>query len=260
MGSSPAGTLRAIRRVVALGLAVAGRILDYWRIRLHGPLSMERRTLWLQASCRSILACLGIESRVIGDPPARGLVVANHLSYVDIVVLAAELPCFFVAKSEIAGWPVFGKAARAGGTIFLVRTSRASADEAAKEIERRLHLPIPVLLFPEGTSTDGTRVLRFHSRLIDPAVDAGAPITAAALRYSADGVEERELCWYGDVPFLRHLWKTLGREGLRAEVRFGAPRVYDDRRLAALENHAAVEAMRAEGALQAQNEAVKCGF
>ena len=63
----------------------------------------------------------------------------------------------------------------------------------------RLKLPIPVLLFPEGTSTDGTQVLRFHSRLIDPATKAGAPITAAAIRYVIEGgVEERELCWFGD--------------------------------------------------------------
>lgn len=259
MGSSQAGTLRALRRAVALGVAVAGRILDYWSIRRRGPLSLEQRALWLQASCRSLLACLEIESRIIGDPPARGLVVANHLSYLDIVVLAAAMPCFFVAKSEIAGWPVFGKAARAGGTIFLVRTSRASANNVAREIERRLQLPIPVLLFPEGTSTDGTRVLRFHSRLIDPAVDASAPITAAALRYSASGVEERELCWYDEVPFVRHVWKTLGREGLRAEVRFGPPRVYGDRSKAALESHSEVEAMRAEGAPQAQSDVVQSG-
>lgn len=242
-------TARAFRRAVALGLVLAGCIFDYWRLRWRGSLSMERRALWLQSSCRRVLTCVGIETRIHGYPPTRGLVVANHLSYLDVVVLAAAMPCFFVAKSDIGSWPFFGAAARAGGTIFLVRTSRASANAVAKEIEQRLALPVPVLLFPEGTSTDGSRVLRFHSRLIDPAVDAVAPVTAVALRYSAESaVEERELCWFGDATFLPHLWKTLGRASIQAKVRFGVPRVYLDRRAAAMETHAEVVTMRVEGA------------
>jgi lyso-ornithine lipid O-acyltransferase len=246
-------TLRACRRAVALALILNRCIFDYWLRRWRGPLSLEQRALWLQSSCRKVLFSLHIESRIVGYPPTRGLVVSNHLSYLDVVVLAAAMPCAFVAKSEIAGWPVFGKAARAGGTIFLVRTSRASANAAAAEIESRLALPIPVLLFPEGTSTDGSHVLRFHSRLIDPAVAAAAPVTPVALRYSADeGVEERELCWFGDSLFLPHLWKTLGTQGVQAEVRFGAPRIYRDRRTAARESHAEIVAMRVEGGLRAQ--------
>lgn len=244
--------LRASRRAVALGFVLAGCIFDYWRLRFRGALALEQRALWLQSSCRKVLSSLHIESRIVGSPPTRGLVVSNHLSYLDVVVLAAAMPCSFVAKSEIAGWPVFGKAARAGGTIFLVRTSRASANSVAVEIERRLDMPVPILLFPEGTSTDGSHVLRFHSRLIDPAVVAAAPITAAALRYSADGAEERELCWFGDSLFLPHLWKTLGTQGVRAEMRFGAPRLYRDRRTATRETHAEVVAMRVEGAAHAQ--------
>lgn len=242
-------TLRAFRRAVALGWVLAGCILDYWKLRWHGPLTLQQRALWLQSCCRKALACLGVEIRIVGDPPTHGLVVANHLGYLDVVVLAAAMPCFFVAKSEIAGWAFFGAAARAGGTIFLVRTSRASAGVVADEITQRLLLPVPVLLFPEGTSTDGSRVLRFHSRLIAPAVDAGAPVTAAALRYSAEGiVKERELCWFDDAMFLPHLWATLGRTGLKTELRFGVPRVYSDRIAAAKETQAIVMAMRAQGA------------
>jgi 1-acyl-sn-glycerol-3-phosphate acyltransferase len=245
-------TFRVLRRALALALILARCIVDYWLRRRRGPLSLEQHALWLQSSCRKVLASLHIESRILGSPPARGLVVSNHLTYLDVVVLAAAMPCFFIAKSEIAGWPVFGRAARAGGTIFLVRTSRASAQAVAAEIERRLTLPVPVLLFPEGTSTDGSRVLRFHSRLIDPAVVAAAPVTPVALRYSADGaVEERELCWVGDTSFLPHLWKTLGTPGVQAEVRFGTPRVYRDRRTATREAHAEVVAMRMQGAAQA---------
>jgi 1-acyl-sn-glycerol-3-phosphate acyltransferase len=90
-------------------------------------------------------------------------VVSNHLSYIDILVLAAAMPCFFVAKIEIGGWPFFGKAARSNGTIFVDRGSLASAMSVAEQMTERLKLPIPVpvLLFPEGTSTDGSQVIRF---------------------------------------------------------------------------------------------------
>ncbi|HEV2136619.1 MAG TPA: lysophospholipid acyltransferase family protein [Terracidiphilus sp.] len=247
-------TLRACRRFLVLSLALTRCIFDYWSLRMRGSLSLAQRALWLQSSCRKVLSSLRIESSVLGNPPMRGLVVSNHLSYLDVIVLAAAMPCSFVAKSEIAGWPVFGRAARAGGTIFLVRTSRSNAISVAAEIERRLALLLPVLLFPEGTSSDGSRVLRFHSRLIDPAVVASAPITPVALRYSAPGSDERELCWFGDTGFLPHLWKTLGARGVQAEVRFGARRIYSDRRTAARETHAEVVALRMEGAAQTRRD------
>jgi 1-acyl-sn-glycerol-3-phosphate acyltransferase len=109
-------------------------------------------------------------------------------------------------------------------------------------------LPVPVLFFPEGTSTDGSSLVRFHSRLFEPAAVAGAPVTAAAIRYVIeDGTPERALCWFGDESFLPHLWKTLGTAGFSGEVQFGEPRVYSDRRIAAGETHAEIEAMRSGG-------------
>jgi 1-acyl-sn-glycerol-3-phosphate acyltransferase len=121
----------------------------------------------------------------------------------------------------------------------------ASATFVAEQISERLRLPVPILLFPEGTSTDGSEVLRFHSRLIDPATSAGVPITAAAIRYVIeDDVDERELCWYGNERFMPHLWRVLGVKGFSALLRFGEPRVYPDRRVAADQAHAEVTAMR----------------
>ena len=240
--------LRRIRRAVALGFVLAFCILRYWLARLRGPMTLERRALWLQGSARTVLKALDIESQVEGDPPACGLVVSNHLSYLDILIISAAMPCFFVAKAEIGGWPYFGKAARVGGTIFLDRSSLASAMTVAEQITERLQLQVPVLLFPEGTSTDGTRVLRFHSRLIDPATAAGAPITAAAIRYAiGGGVEERELCWYGDEGFVTHLRKVLGVVGFSAQLWFGEPTIYADRRAAADETHAEITAWREAG-------------
>ncbi len=238
-------SFRAFRRAVALGFALVLCILRFWVYRLRGPMTMERRALWVQDSCRGILKSLGVSYRVEGQPPSSGLVVSNHLSYLDVLILSAAMPCFFVAKMEIDGWPFFGKAARSGGTIFLDRSSHASSMSVAEQMSERLKLMIPVLLFPEGTSTDGSQVLPFHPRLIDPATSAGVPITTAAVRYTIEGgVHERELCWYGDTEFVPHLLKTLGTPGFCAEVIFGEPQIYHDRRQAADATHAEISAMR----------------
>jgi len=247
-------TLRRLRRAVALAFALAVCIARYWLARLRGPMTLERRALWLQESARRALASLGIESHVEGEPPPCGLVVSNHLSYLDIPIISAVMPCFFVAKAEVDRWPIFGRAARSGGTLFLDRASLASANEVADKMKERLELPIPMLLFPEGTSTDGTEVLRFHSRLIDPATELGAPITAASVRYvledGPDGqLPERELCWYGDESFATHLWKVLGVPHFSAYLRFGEPRIYSDRRTAADLTHDEIVAMREEGTM-----------
>ena len=156
------------------------------------------------------------------------------------------MPCAFVSKVEISRWPVFGLTARLGGTIFIDRGSRASAESVALEIAGRLHRAVPILLFPEGTSTDGTRVQRFHSTLFEPAVAAAAPITAAAVGYATkSGIPEPDLCWFGDQAFLPNLWRLLGIERLCAQVEFDESRTYPDRRTAARETHTKVEAMRA---------------
>ena len=248
-------SFRRIRRAVAVGSAIILCIIRFWLLHLRGPLTLERRARWVQQTARGILASLGIEYRLEGQPPTRGLVVCNHLSYIDILVLSAAMPCFFVAKIEIGGWPFFGKAARSGGTIFVDRSSLASAQSVAEQMTERLMLPIPipVLLFPEGTSTDGSEVIRFHSRLIDPATSLRVPITTVAIRYAIeDGTEERELCWYGDETFVNHLWKVLGVAGFEADLRFGESHVYTDRRRAADETRAEITAMREVSALVLQ--------
>jgi 1-acyl-sn-glycerol-3-phosphate acyltransferase len=248
-------SLRRFRRAVALGFEIFLCIVRFQLLRLSGPLMLERRALWVQGSARRMLTSLDIAYKVEGEAPTHGLVVSNHLSYIDILVLSAAMPCFFVAKIEIGGWPFFGKAARCGGTIFVDRSSLASAQTVAEQMTERLQLPIPVpvLLFPEGTSTDGSEVIRFHSRLIDPATSLGVPITTACVRYTvADGTPEIELCWYGDETFVNHLWKVLGLGGFEADLRFGAPRIYTDRRRAADETRAEIAAMREQSALVLQ--------
>jgi len=236
---------RQLRRAVALAIVLLLVVFDFWWMRLRGRMTLQRRALWLQRASRRVLRSLGVKVQVEGRPPASGLVVANHLSYFDILIISAAMPCFFVSKKEIAGWPYFGWAARAGGTIFLDRQSMSSARAVAGEIAERLRLPPPVMLFPEGTSTDGTKVLRFHSRLIDPATKVGVPITVVAIRYVvAGGAAERELCYFGKVVFLPHAWKVMGVERFTAQLRFGEPGIYSDRYAAAEQTRAEVVAMR----------------
>jgi 1-acyl-sn-glycerol-3-phosphate acyltransferase len=238
--------LRRFRRAVTLALALALCFFRLLLIRLRGPFTLERRALWMQSSARLIISSLGIRYRIAGEPPSSGLLVANHLSYLDIVIFAAVLPCCFVAKAEIDSWPVFGMLARAGGTLFVDRSSRVSAEQVTEQVAKRLREPVPVLFFPEGTSTDGTQLLRFHSRLFNPAAVSGAQVTAASISYIIeDGTPERELCWFGNALFLPHVWKALGIEGFNVDVRFGLPRVYPDRRVAADQTHAEIAAMRA---------------
>ncbi len=245
--------VRAARRAVALGAALAASVLHYWLLRVRGSLTLQQRAVWLQSMAHACLDALDIRCRVYGEPPARGLVVANHLSYLDVPILSAVMPCFFVSKTEIDRWPFFGKAARSGGTIFIDRSSRASAVQVARQIADRLSLSIPVLLFPEGTSTDGSQLLRFHPTLFEAAVAAGAPVTSATIRYVLeDGRPERDLCWFGDEAFLPHIWKALGAEEFFAEVRFGQPCIYTDRRRAAKATHAEINAVREVHALVCQ--------
>jgi 1-acyl-sn-glycerol-3-phosphate acyltransferase len=204
-------------------------------LRLHKRrLTLADRAEWLQASCARVLRCLSISLKTEGRLPSSGLIVSNHLSYLDILLHAAAGPRIFVSKAEVRSWPIFGWLARCGGTIFIVRGSRSGATEAAISIEYALRSGVTVVLFPEGTSTDGTTLLPFHSFLFEPAVEAESLVTAAALSYEADGAEERALCYYSDMSFVSNLLDIMGHESIRGRLRFDSrPRVYSNRRHAA---------------------------
>lgn len=215
------------------------------RARRGAKLSLADRAQWLHASCLLALRRMSVEAACRGPRPTRGLICANHLSYLDIAVSAAAAPCVFVSKREVRSWPVFGRFAAWGGTIFLDRGSRASAEQAAAAMGEALEQEVPVLLFPEGTSTDGSEVLRFHPMLLQPAVEKALEITAAAIAYRLRGGAEREVCYYGDVSFVPHLLAMLGRTGIRAAIEFyPEAQVYAERKAAALDLREKVVAMR----------------
>jgi 1-acyl-sn-glycerol-3-phosphate acyltransferase len=198
--------------------------------------SIARRAEWLHRSCKMVLGRLGLGIRVAGELPKTGLIASNHLSYLDILFYGATLPCVFVAKTEVREWPLLGLLAALGGTVFIDRRSAASAAAAAVRIEEMLGAGVLVRVFPEGTSSDGAGVLRFYSSLFEPAVRVGAPVTAAAIGYSAGAeAEERDLCYYGDISFAPHLLETLQLLEILATLRFApSGKRYDDRKKAAM--------------------------
>jgi 1-acyl-sn-glycerol-3-phosphate acyltransferase len=206
----------------------------------------RQRAEWMHLCGRVVLSALGIGFRVEGVLPSGSiLIAANHLSYLDIVIASAAVPCVFVAKQEVGNWPFFGPLSKMGGAIYVDRNSRIDAWEAAGEMATRLKEGVPVVLFPEGTSTDGSEVTRFHSTLFEPAVEARLQVVPAAFLYEMSGAaSELDLCWFGDESFLPHLLRVLKVDGFTAVLRFGAPEVYPDRQTAAWRSHDAVSAMR----------------
>ena len=196
-----------------------------WRHRKLPPNPTRRQSAeWLHESCARALAALQIPVTLIGAPPTEGLVVSNHLSYLDIVAFSAALPCVFVSKAEVEDWPIFGRYARWAGSVFVRRHDRPDAARANTAIDDALRNGVPVVLFPEGTTTDGSQVLRFHSTMLQPAIEVAAPITPAAIAYTLqDGDVAQEVCWWGEMTFLPHLLNLLGKQDLRVVIAFGSP-------------------------------------
>jgi lyso-ornithine lipid O-acyltransferase len=238
--------LRGWWRALVLVFSLCQCLVSFLTLRLRGEPSLRERALWLHRSCGMVLGRLGIRRRIVGELPARGLIASNHLSYLDILLYGATVPCVFVSKVEVRGWPLLGLLAALGGTVFVDRKSAASTVEAAGRIEDLLKAGVLVLVFPEGTSSDGAEVLRFHASLFEPAVRVGVPVTAAAIGYSSgEEAAERDLCYYGDISFAPHLLKTLQLPEIVATLRFGSPQVYDNRKQASRLTREAVVGLRA---------------
>ena len=207
-------------------------------------LNVRERAIWLQDGAARVLKRIGAEVMAEGNPPRHGLVVSNHLSYLDVLAYASTMPCAFVAKREVREWPVFGAFATMAGTIYVDRERRAANDGAVRLIEEALAAGVPVVLFPEGTSSDGGRVLPFHSSFFEPAIRAGVPVTASAVGYASSTADETALAYHGDDVFGTHLVRTLGLRGLKARVAFAPAKCYTDRKEAARATHAEVELLR----------------
>lgn len=177
---------------------------------------------------RSLARSLGLRVVVEGPrPSARAtLFVANHLSWLDIPALGATLGGAFVAKAEVARWPLIGVLARLQPTVFVDRGARHGARGQAAAIRRRLAAGTDVILFPEGTSSDGRSVLPFKPALLEAACGlldvAIQPVTLRYRRLGGAPVTRRTrplLAWFGDMALLPHLWDLAGEGAVEAEVR-----------------------------------------
>lgn len=209
---------RLIRRGVPLALLVFGGLLILLTVRMiERPFCGLRRPVTpyiTQGVCRSALVLLGIRFRSIGAPMAGpGAVVANHASWLDIFALNARKRIYFVSKSEVAGWPGIGWLARATGTVFIKRDRREAASQIAV-FRDRLAAGHKLLFFPEGTSTDGLRVLPFKPTLFaaffDPALAERLCLQPVTVNYTAPaGEDARFYGWWGDMAFGPHLLATL---------------------------------------------------
>jgi len=229
------GALRAtFTAVLLIGWTLLLLPVQIIAVVLNLPIARTVPGLYHRGNCRLI----GIDVRRTGapqiDPPA--LFVCNHASYLDIVVISTLLDASFVAKIEVARWPLFGLLAKLVNTIFVDRRpSRSGAHR--NEMRDRLEAGRSLILFPEGTSSDGNRVLPFNSTffaIVEEPIDGEPipvqPITLAYTRYNGLPMSRRErpyLTWYGDTEMVGHLWRLLSIGRATVEVRFHPPVTID---------------------------------
>jgi 1-acyl-sn-glycerol-3-phosphate acyltransferase len=183
--------------------------------------ALAARALWLQHTTRRLLRIFRTQPQVSGAVPSRGLLVSNHLSYFDILVLASISPAVFVAKHEVKSWPVFGWFARLAGTVFVDRERRTHVGQVADEIQSALDRGVLVILFPEGTSSGGETVLPFKSALLEPATRRAHCLSVSLIQYAIDdGNVSEEICYWKDMTLVPHVLNLLSKRTVRASVRF----------------------------------------
>ena len=182
---------------------------------------IEARAHWLHQGCRHVLRVFNAEVRSTGKVPKTGLLVSNHLGYLDILALSSLTPSVFVAKRDVRHWPVFGWFARLGGTLFADRERRLQVGELTKELRSALDSGALVILFPEGTSSDGQTVLPFKSSLLEPATGCCHALTASLIAYRLeDGDVGEEVCYWKDMTFVPHLINLLSKKRVEVSVQF----------------------------------------
>ncbi len=246
------GFLRGVVRYPAIVL-FSGLMFVLWVV---GATLVLRRQRWLvplrrtamRVWGRCLLAILGVRvvrSGVAPRPPF--VLVANHTSYLDIPLLASAAGGVFVAKHEIAGWPLIGLVVRSVGTIFIDRGLRRDIPRVLEEIEEVLAFGDGVVLFPEGTSTSGEEVAAFRPSLLEAPARGRLPVSCAALSYRTGEGEppaRTAVCWWGDMTLLDHVWRLTKLRRVEATLTFGEHQAIDeDRKALAADLHARVREM-----------------
>jgi 1-acyl-sn-glycerol-3-phosphate acyltransferase len=233
-----------VRLVFSIGvIAVVTLVLlpfQWLAVRLGWPLRRRIPGLYHGIVCRVLGIRITMVGRRIDERPL--LIVSNHVSWLDISVITAAAPVVFVAKQEVGTWPVFGLLARLQRSVFVDRTRRHKTADVNSAIARRLAEGDPVVLFGEGTSSDGNRVLAFRTALIGSARDALAEarhdkpvwIQPLSVAYTAMlglplGRQNRNVvAWYGGMSLWPHLRHLVARGAIDATLSWGEPVAYDE--------------------------------
>lgn len=235
-------SLRAARVLLHIGSGFVLAAASGAFVAPHRPLARRAARWWLGRLNR----VLRVETVVHGAPPALpALYVANHVSWLDIPVLGGLSSVHFLAKAEVARWPLIGPLATAGGTLYIQR-GQGQVRQRTRDIAAHLDAGRSILVFPEGTTTDGSTVRSFHSPLFAAATADGHRIQPVAIRYLDDqGRPHREVPFVGDDEFTGHLWRLLGSRHIRVDVHFLAPIPAADRdpRELAVTAQAAIQAV-----------------
>lgn len=217
-------TIRAVGKICWFAAQVMATTINYFfTVTMAFPKNKRLAcAAWLQWAARQHLKIFGCSTTIEGTIPHRGLLVANHLSYFDILVIGATTPAVFVSKADVRRWPVFGWLASLAGTVFIERERRTHVGAVNREIDSALVDGALVVVFPEGTSSNGEQILPFRSPLLEPALRNGAEISLAWIHYElADGDARKEVCYWGDHTFFPHLLNLLGKKSVQATLRFG---------------------------------------
>ena len=247
-------TFRAAGKLVWFLFEVGIILFDFIFTTAFAPKKSRRlaRAVWLHRASRRHIKIYSCDYASTGPVPKSGLLVSNHLSYLDVLVIAAITPAVFVAKSEIRGWPLFGWLASLAGTVFIERARRTHVGAVNREIKSALADGALVVVFPEGTSTNGDEVLPFRSSLLEPVTTGTHPISTGYIHYELEGGDARnEVCYWGDHTFFPHAVNLLGKRRVRATVRFGTfQRTTDDRKELAKQLRDAVLELKAKSELE----------
>lgn len=214
---------------------MSGCLLEFAVKLAAGKRDAASRARVLHKWSARLLQWYNVSVNVEGAPPAQGLIVSNHVSYLDILVFSAAVPCAFVSKKEVRSWPGVGWAATMAGCVYIDRTRRSATRSIQPQIHAALTGGSRLVLFPEGTSSDGKQLLPFRSSLLQPAVADRAPITAAYVHYELDdGDPAFDVCYWGDMTLAAHALKLFTKNGVRATLRFApAADVFTGRKEAA---------------------------
>lgn len=220
--------LRSAWRLLGLGMLTAicgiGMALSAAFTKQHSTARCRAHSFWVGMWSRGSCRLLGIQVSIEGTPPSGGFLLAsNHLSYLDIIVLWCGVKSQFLSKADVARWPLFGRCARAAGTLFVDRTRRTDLPRVQAEAKQLLQSNYGLIFFPEGTSSPGAEVMAFKGSLFQIAVDVGIPVHTACLHFATPNNQPAafdHVAWWGDMSFFPHLLKLVRIPRIQARIRF----------------------------------------